>query len=118
VTFTCIRTTSTKWEINNSYQRILNNYYYVDINWISDEQTSKSYLYGVDANLTIFDSINLAWINSTSNLQNLLQGILATPNNQFDSVDNNNSSSNNIFDSINTKTDGVSIRWIVTLFVI
>ncbi|CAG8701018.1 3953_t:CDS:2 [Gigaspora rosea] len=40
--------------------------------------------------------------------------LLATPNNQYNSVDNNSS----IFDSINTKTDGVSVRWIVTIIVI
>ncbi|KAF0453412.1 galactose oxidase [Gigaspora margarita] len=72
-----------KLEANISYQGVLNAYYNFDeINWISDEQTSKSYIYdtyvGGDANLTIFDSNNLAWINGTSNPQNLLQGILGS----------------------------------------
>ncbi|CAG8808881.1 7052_t:CDS:1, partial [Gigaspora rosea] len=69
-----------KWETNISYQGVPNDYYNFDyINWISDEQTSKSYIYvGGDANLTIFDSNNLAWINGTSNPQNLLQGILGS----------------------------------------
>ncbi|CAG8587180.1 2989_t:CDS:2, partial [Dentiscutata heterogama] len=73
-------TTLKKWETNLSYQGIPSDSYNFDnINWVSDELTSKSYLYeGYEKNLTIFDSINLAWINSTSNPQNLLQGILGS----------------------------------------
>ncbi|CAG8588613.1 2516_t:CDS:2 [Gigaspora rosea] len=66
-------TTLKKWETNISYQGAPSDSHNFDhITWVSDELTSKSYHYdGYGHNLTIFDSINLAWINSTSNPQNV-----------------------------------------------
>ncbi|CAG8540193.1 3984_t:CDS:2 [Dentiscutata erythropus] len=75
-------TTLKKWERNISCQGTPNYFINSDyINWVSDEQAGKSYIYRYvddDENLTIFDSINLVWKNSTSNPQNLLQSILGS----------------------------------------
>ncbi|CAG8795312.1 15029_t:CDS:2, partial [Gigaspora margarita] len=69
--------TLNKWETNISCRGIPIDYHDNSISWVTDEQTSKSYLYDGSyyTNLVIFDSANLAWINSTSNPQNLIQNL-------------------------------------------
>ncbi|CAG8662047.1 3761_t:CDS:2 [Gigaspora margarita] len=70
-----------KWKLNISYYGVPNKDYYDMNDWISDDKTGKSYYFvGTNRGISIFDTINLTWANSSSIPQILFQTLFQASN--------------------------------------